>query len=75
MYISYNCIQVKHAPLYCTCFATKQMSVTYMIGPLISDDRCICIPIVVSPAQLDSCGVFGVGGAGIWNYSNMFNKH
>ena len=43
-----------------------------MIGPLISDDRCICIPIVVSPAQLDSWGVFGIGGAGIWNYNNMF---
>ena len=43
----------------------KKMSVTYMIGPLTSDDRCISIPIVVALAQLDSCGVFGVGGAGI----------
>jgi len=43
-----------------------------MIGPLTSDDRCISIPIVVALAQLDSCGVFGIGGAGIWNYNNTF---
>ena len=34
-----------------------------MIGPLTSDDCCISISILEGPAHLNSCGVFGVGGA------------